>query len=183
MTSNLESLASSIATLPLADAHAAFGPIAGEVRRVARHVKRIVRHGGRNTSIEDVVQDVLLQVWESLRRGAFDGTIRIDRWMYVIARRTAIDHYRRSVVRARIGGSEELLEAAERNADATQDVETRDVREAIADRLDARGRSVFALLCSAMSISDICRLTGLSQPTIWHVQQRINDVSRAVCAA
>lgn len=177
---NPQTLAGSIATLPLVDAHAAFGILANAyVRRIRGLVKRVAK----SVDPDDVAQDVLIRLWEALRQGAYDASQDFERWLWQITRRAAISAYRHIRATARISGSAEPIEAAERNADASQDVETRDLREVVADRLDARERSVFALLCSATSIADVCRLTGLSQPTIWRAQQRINDVCRAVCAA
>ena len=160
-------------------AQAAFAEL---VRRHQTSLTRLLRrfHPCRE-DVSDLTQELWVRLWRSLTdpdAGGFDparGAFSV--YLFTAARNVARDWYRRSVRdRQRQGapvdpeGDSDEGPAAQ---DAFSDVLFSDLSEAVARRLDDRERVVFALLCRDVSIGRICELTGLSQPSVWRIQQKL----------
>lgn len=128
----------------------------------------------------DLAQEIWVRLWRSLteQAGRFDssrGTFRI--FLFSLARNVAIDWYRRS---ARESSRQQPLTPEEREqagdpaaSDSLAEVIFFDLQEAILRKLDDRERVVYALLSHPVSMTRICELTGLSQPSVWRIQQKL----------
>jgi RNA polymerase sigma factor (sigma-70 family) len=94
-----------------------------------------------------------------------------------MARNVAIDWYRRSVRdssrRGCLPDSQDESAGGPPAADAFSDVIFHDLLDAVERRLDDRERLVFELLRRDLSIGQICEQTGLSQPSVWRIQQKL----------
>jgi RNA polymerase sigma factor (sigma-70 family) len=161
-------------------AQAAFAEL---VRRHETGLLRLFRrfHPSRE-DVSDLTQELWVRLWRSLTDPATPGRFDPARgafsvYLFTAARNVARDWYRRSVRDcARQGAPVDPLNEPDLDppaADAFSDVLFTDLSEAVARRLDDRERVVFALLCRDVTIGRICELTGLSQPSVWRIQQKL----------
>ena len=171
-------------------ARAAFAEL---VRRHELSLSRLFRrfHPCRE-DVSDLTQELWVRLWRSLTDpqspGRFDparGAFSV--YLFTAARNVARDWYRRSVRdEARRGPAVDPQDNREHEppaADAFSDVLFHDLSEAVARRLDDRERVVFALLCRDVSITRICELSGLSQPSVWRIQQKLKKAIDEVIAS
>src|SRR5262245_37759327 len=143
--------------------------------------------------VSDLSQELWVRLWRSLTDpqtpGRFDparGAFSV--YLFTAARNVARDWYRRSVRDSARRGPSVVApgEDAEHDvpaADAFSDVLFHDLSEAVANRLDDRERVVFALLCRDVSIGQICELSGLSQPSVWRIQQKLKKAIDEIIAS
>lgn len=161
-------------------AQAAFAEL---VRRHETDLSRLFRrfHPCRE-DVSDLAQELWVRLWRCLTDPATPGRFDPARgafsvYLFTAARNVARDWYRRSVRgAARQSPSVDPQDDPELDppaGDAFSDVLFSDLSEAVARRLDDRERVVFALLCRDVSIGRICELTGLSQPSVWRIQQKL----------
>ncbi len=139
----------------------------------------------------DLCQEVWVRVWKWLsdpdpaRR--FDparGSFR--HWLLQVARNVAVDFFRRR--QREVGGAGPTGEPvpAERVLDQPgqdSDVIVADLVEAVERHLDEKERAVLSYLRKGAPIGQICEATGLSQPTVWRIQQRLRQAFRNILDA
>lgn len=141
--------------------------------------------------VSDLTQELWVRLWRSLTDpqtpGRFDparGAFSV--YLFTAARNVARDWYRRSVRDSTRRGSS-VTPGDEGHdvpaADAFSDVLFHDLSEAVANRLDDRERVVFALLCRDVTIGQICELSGLSQPSVWRIQQKLKKAIDEIIAS
>src|SRR5262249_12887594 len=133
----------------------------------------------------DLCQEVWVRVWKWLsdpdpaRR--FDparGSFR--HFLLQVARNVAVDCFRRRQREAAgPGPAERVAEPPEPDSD----VIGADLLEAVDRHLDEKERTVLSYLRKGAPISQICEATGLSQPTVWRIQQRLRQAFKNVLDA
>jgi RNA polymerase sigma factor (sigma-70 family) len=174
-------------------AQAAFAEL---VRRHEAGLLRLFRrfHPCRE-DVSDVAQELWVRLWRSLTdpetAGRFDparGAFGV--YLFTMARNVARDWYRRRVRESARqgqqvdpGAADTDLELAADEQDSFSDVLFSDLSEAVARRLDDRERVVFALLSCDVPIGRICELSGLSQPSVWRIQQKLKKAIDEVIAS
>ncbi len=130
----------------------------------------------------DLSQDVWFRVWRRLTDPGpgwrFDPARSTFRhYLMQVARHLAVDYARRRSRGPAAGSSsdvEELPAVPETDSPGPeQDVMTDDLIEALERRLDEREKLVLTLLRRGAATSQICQATGLSQPTVWRIRQRL----------
>jgi len=146
-------------------------------------------HAGEDAS--DLCQEVWVRVWRWLsdpdpaRR--FDperGSFR--RFVHQVARNVAVDCFRRrrrEIRGACPEGEPVPAESVPAQPDADSDLIVADLVEAVTHRLDEKERTVLSYLRKGAPISQICEATGLSQPTVWRIQQRLRQAFKDVLDA
>jgi RNA polymerase sigma-70 factor (ECF subfamily) len=171
-------------------ARAAFAEL---VRRHEASCQRLFRRFHPNREdVSDLTQELWVRLWRSLTDpqtpGRFDparGAFAV--YLFTAARNVARDWYRRSVRDTARRGPQVDPSAEEEidppAADAFSDVLFLDLSDAVARRLDDRERVVFALLCRDVPIGKICELSGLSQPSVWRIQQKLKKAIDEVIAS
>jgi RNA polymerase sigma-70 factor (ECF subfamily) len=162
------------------------------VRRHESSLSRLFRrfHPCRE-DVSDLTQELWVRLWRSLTDPAGPGRFDPARgafgvYLFTAARNVARDWYRRSARDARRGPAVDPRDELEHDppaADAFSDVLFHDLSDAVARRLDDRERVVFALLCRDVSIGQICELSGLSQPSVWRIQQKLKKAIDEVIAS
>jgi len=192
---NLADLADEELAALVSDRHA-HAPEAFEelLRRHQTALPRLFRRfHPRLEDASDLAQETWVRVWRSLNcetAGRFDparGTFRI--YLFGVARNVAIDWYRRSVRESsrqtRLAATPPEEESADDPpaSDSLCEVIFSDLQEAILRKLDDRERVVFALLGHPVSMNRICELTGLSQPSVWRIQQKLKKAIDEVIAS
>jgi len=122
---------------------------------------------------QDLVQEMLIQVWRSLPR--FDRRVKFSTWMYRIAVNVAISHYRNESRRIRnTVPIDELgfdIAAADRCFDE-DDANLRVLRNLI-DGLDEMNRALILLFLEGFNAEDIADVVGISAT---NVSTRINRI-------
>ena len=122
---------------------------------------------------QDLVQEMLIQVWRSLPR--FDRRVKFSTWMYRIAVNVAISHYRNEGRRIRNTVSIDDLgfdiAAADRCFDEA-DANLRALRKLI-DGLDEVNRALILLFLEGFNAEDIAEVVGISAT---NVSTRINRI-------
>jgi RNA polymerase sigma-70 factor (ECF subfamily) len=129
---------------------------------VCGYVRRLV---GSMAVAEEIAQDVFARIWEREERFAYANP---RTFLFVAAKRLALNHLRRCAVTARWRAAEQLLEplAAAPDVDLGGDELAAAVRRAI-EQLPPRTRAVYRLQREAhMSYADIARELGISIKTV-----------------
>ncbi len=135
-----------------------FAPL---VSRYQNYVFSIAVQIVKNRDIaEEVSQDVFMKVYKSL--ASYDGKSKFSTWIYKIAYRTAIDHYRR------IKHTSDLDLVAERvnNDEGRKGAENKDLRSNIEKALDLMKPDAAAVLrlyyLEEQSVQELCEILDLS---------------------
>ena len=105
---------------------------------------------------EDLVQEIVLQLWRSFRR--YDPALRFSTWMYRIAMNVAISHYRARRATAQPVALDEVTEVAADRADAD---DTRLLYDLIRE-LDELNRALIVLYLDGHSHTEISAILGLT---------------------
>lgn len=136
-----------------------------------RRLSAIARSYARGDEDNDLLQEILLQVWRGLKR--FEGRSAPDTWAYRVAVNTAIDWQRRGRVRFLDAhqpiGPDELTTAA-RSGDELV------ILEDFVHTLGPADRALFVLYLEDLSYRQIAEITGLTEN---HVGVKIHRFKRA----
>jgi RNA polymerase sigma factor (sigma-70 family) len=133
----------------------------------------------------DLCQEVWVRVWRWLSdpdparrfdpaRGSFRHVL------LQVARSVAVDWFRRR--QREPAGAVPARRVAEQ-PDQDSDMIVADLLEAVDRKLDEKERTVLSYLRKGTPISQICEATGLSQPTVWRIQQRLRQAFRNILDA
>lgn len=130
---------------------------AGVIRKVAHAYCR------RDADRDDVVQEILVQLWRS--RARFDGRAKVSTWIYRVALNVAISAYRRERRhRDRRAEFDESAVVARELPDSTKD-DVRRLMTAI-DRLDELNRALVLLDLDGNDHASIADVLGLSTSNV-----------------
>lgn len=121
---------------------------------------------------EDLVQDIVVQLWSSRKR--FDGRVKFSTWMYRVALNVAISVYRRS---ARRPEPSAVYTVAESDAD-------REVLHEHIERLDPLNRALLVLYLDDRPYSEIAEILGISESNVGTKIARVKQrLRREITAA
>jgi RNA polymerase sigma-70 factor (ECF subfamily) len=116
---------------------------------------------------QDLVQEILLQVWRSLPQ--FNGRASAATWSYRVALNTALTWQRKAF---RVSGQQPLLEVEDRSAGGTNVAEQLSQQEAI-ERLYAAIRqlpksdaALIVLFLDDLSYREMAEIVGLSESNV-----------------
>jgi len=133
------------------------------VRRNHRRLAAIARSYARGEAWRDLYQDILLQLWKTLRR--FEGRSSPDTWVYRVALNTAITSRRRDAARPRlVWTADDRIEAA-RGAEPGGRSEIAVLEEFLAG-LNEIDRAVLLLYLEDLTYREIANVTGLSETAV-----------------
>ncbi len=121
---------------------------------------------------EDLVQEVMTNVWNSLSK--FRGESTPETWLYRIAVNTALMHRRR---RHR---SEPLEDVPDQRTGTHQNLEERERLDALRDAIAAlpdQDRVIVTLLLEDLSYREIAEITGI---TVNHVGVKISRIKQTL---
>ncbi len=112
------------------------------------------------TDRQDLVQEIRIQVWQSLHR--YDARFRISTWLYRIALNTAISHYRRHTAQASrsVAWQDHAAPPAD-EAQAEQEYNLVKLEQFIGE-LGAIDKALMLLYLEDKSHAEIAELLGLS---------------------
>jgi RNA polymerase sigma-70 factor (ECF subfamily) len=151
----------------------------GELYREYRHevyrtLRQLLRH---SPDIDDVVQDVFIQVFRSVRH--FKGDSRFSTWLYRVAVNVGLMHLRKRKSSPQATGAavvEEVAPDSENPAAEAMRAEKRAAVQRILDALSDKKRVVFVLhdLCGkqAKEIADILEISVLTVRTRLHYARK-----------
>jgi RNA polymerase sigma-70 factor (ECF subfamily) len=147
-------------------------------RRLFGYLWRRLR---RREVVEEVLDDVMLVVWQSA--GRFNESSRLSTWLFGIAHNKALGAFRRSSRRLPLDGSDSSEAGAEPDVaeDPIQRVERRELQEALGRALDSLSpdqRTVVELtLYEHRSYQEIAEITGAPVNTVktrmFHARRRL----------
>jgi RNA polymerase sigma-70 factor (ECF subfamily) len=142
----------------------AYGALLRELAPVLRRVIGRRRTFVDDADVEDLVQDVLLSLHRV--RATYDPARAFLPWLLAIVRNRMADSARRHHrVAAREVSLEELtvtFSHPEANTDAGDEVDTHELRQAIADLPAGQRQAVTMLKLEEMSLEEVSARTGLS---------------------
>jgi RNA polymerase sigma-70 factor (ECF subfamily) len=107
--------------------------------------------------VDDLFQEIMTNVWNSLP--SFRGEAKPSTWLYRIAVNTALIHCRKRKPSA------ELEDVPDRRSSAHQDLERRELLEALhraIAQLGDQDRLIVSLLLEGLSYKEIADVTGIS---------------------
>jgi RNA polymerase sigma-70 factor (ECF subfamily) len=127
---------------------------------------------GSTADIDDLLQEIMINVWNSLP--GFRGDAQPSTWLYRIAVNTALLHRRKQ------RETEPLPDLADDTLGPQQDLENRErlaaLHTAIA-ALPAQDRLIVALLLEGLSYKEIAEITGI---TVNYVGVKISRIKKAI---
>ena len=129
---------------------------------------------GNVTDADDLLQEVLLKVWNNL--DGFKGESKIETWVYRVATNTAllfVNRKKRSQNKWNETQSEQLIFKTE-DHDPTIDLQINQLYEAIS-KLKEIDRIVISLLLEDKSYKEISEITGLQAN---HIGVKINRIKK-----
>ena len=133
-------------------------------RALLRYLRRLTPPGAPCTA-EDLVQETMLKAWRSLNRIPTDPE-RQRRWLFTVARRLAIDAYRKRQTRPVEVGLAETDLTASTNAAAETAIAALTLRNAVGE-LGAGHRSVLLeLYVNGYSLDEVADRLGLPVGTV-----------------
>jgi RNA polymerase sigma-70 factor (ECF subfamily) len=123
-------------------------------------LRRIARSYATESDHEDLLQEILLQLWLALP--GFEGRAKRSTWTYRIALNTALGALRKRYARpaSRTMSHDELLPLA--RASAGDPVDTDELLDTFLSVLEPLDRAVLMLSLDDMPYTDIAEVTGLS---------------------
>jgi RNA polymerase sigma-70 factor (ECF subfamily) len=128
---------------------------------------------------EDLVQEMILQLWRSF--GRYDDRHRFTTWMYRVALNVAISSYRRERRRPRTGVLEGALDVAAASATPTQQEDFRLLEEFIA-QLNELDRALVLLYMDGHGYDTIAEILGITETNVGTKLGRIKDKFRRMAA-
>jgi RNA polymerase sigma factor (sigma-70 family) len=143
------------------------------LQRNSKRLRMIARKYAPAEEAEDVYQEILLQLWRSLR--SYKAKSALDTWVHQVAFNTARD-FQRKAMRRRVESPWEFyrnLIAAPVRIHAPSS-ESRILRE-FADSLRKSDRTLFLLLIQDLSYRQLAEITGLDER---HVRVKVNRIKR-----
>lgn len=139
--------------------------------------RRIVRSYAAQGEQEDLLQEILVQVWRSLP--GFDRRSKLSSWAYRIALNTAMGALRKRYREPTLVAMphEQLLEHAMASTGDPTDPDA--VLDAFLSRLTALDRAVLMLTLDDLSYAEIANITGLNSNAVGirlnRIKQRFTD--------
>jgi RNA polymerase sigma factor (sigma-70 family) len=131
---------------------------------------------------EDVVQEMVMQLWRSF--GRYDARVRFSTWMYRVGLNVAISFYRREAIRPHASVLDEqailTVEAQAPEAAALQE----DLRrlEDLIQQLDELERALVLLYLDGCRYDTIGEILGISETNVGTKINRIKDKLRQMSA-
>lgn len=130
-----------------------------KVFRVAYH------HLGRTEDALQVAQAVFVRLWRHLDR--YDDARPFDTWLYQVTANAAIDHHRRSKVRAVERPLEEAQFAARSTGDPVEAAEARRILAELVGLLSGKQKLAFLLReVEGRSTAEVAEALGASESTV-----------------
>lgn len=133
-------------------------------------------YGRSSEDQEDLVQEIILQLWSSF--GNYDPTYKITTWIYRIALNVSITHYRKDVVRKKytIPMTENLIDSS----DAPEDNQAEDIRQLrrFIQELDEMNRALMILYLDGNSHQEISDVLNISVSNVGTKISRIKEKLR-----
>ena len=142
----------------------------GRLRRIARSYAASGEH-------EDLLQDMLMQIWRSLP--AFDGRAQVSTWVYRIALNTALGSLRKRYARpaTHAMAHEQLLPLAPSSVGDPGD--PHELLDRFLAQLPPMDRAVLMLSLDDLSYAGIAEVTGLNVNAVGirlnRIKKRFND--------
>jgi RNA polymerase sigma-70 factor (ECF subfamily) len=161
--------------MPTATAHDRFLTLLDQHRRILFKIANAYGRGPEDR--EDLVQEMVLQLWRSFRR--YDERHRFSTWMYRVALNVAISFCRGEARRPRAGALEGALGVAAPGAPPREDL--RLLEEFIA-RLDELDRALVLLYLDGNRYDAIAEVLGISETNVGTKLGRIKDKLRRMAA-
>jgi RNA polymerase sigma-70 factor, ECF subfamily len=135
------------------------------VERNRRRLEGIARSYAPGPEWEDLYQEVLVQLWKSLR--GFAGRSSIDTWVYRVALNTAITYRRRASARAPLvqgAASEQRATASNPRAPGARSELA--ILEEFLQSLGKVDRALLLVYLDDRSYREIAEITGLSETNV-----------------
>ncbi|MCF8219587.1 MAG: sigma-70 family RNA polymerase sigma factor [Bacteroidales bacterium] len=116
-------------------------------------------------SRRDLEQEILLQIWKSLKR--FDGSVKITTWIYKVALNTAISFYRKENKRIDkpLDLDHSVFILPDSEYDPRTDEEIRILYKVI-DRLSRMDKALMLLYLDNYKQKDIAEIIGISESNV-----------------
>jgi RNA polymerase sigma factor (sigma-70 family) len=154
------------------------------VERLERHRGLLVKVAGaycrEDEQREDLVQDIVVQLWSSRKR--FDGRVTFSTWMYRVALNVAISAYRRKANQAAALDLDFSVVESLAAPVAAPDPEREVLFDRI-DRLDPLHRALLLLYLEERSYAEIGEILGISESNVGTKIARIKHRLRHEIAA
>ncbi|MGM0612456.1 MAG: RNA polymerase sigma factor [Bacteroidota bacterium] len=116
-------------------------------------------------SRRDLEQEILLQIWKSLKK--FDGSVKITTWIYKVALNTAISYYRKDSKRIDkpLDLDHSVFILPDSEYDPRTDEEIRILYKVI-DRLSRMDKALMLLYLDNYKLKDIAEIIGISESNV-----------------
>lgn len=135
---------------------------------------RIARSYASQGDHEDLLQDILLQLWRALP--GYDGRARLATWVYRVALNTALGQLRRRYTRPRTQAMPHAELMPLTPASAGDPVDPEDLLERFLAELAPLDRAVLMLSLDDLSYADIAGVTGLNENAVGLRLHRIKQL-------
>jgi RNA polymerase sigma-70 factor (ECF subfamily) len=159
-----------------ATAHDRFLTLLDQHKRMLFKIANVYGRGSEDR--EDLIQEMILQVWRSF--GSYDESYRFGTWLYRVVLNVAISYGRSVIRRPRTGALEHALDVAARAETGPQ--EDLLLLEEFIGRLDDLDRALVILYLDGNQYDTIAEILGISETNVGTKLSRIKDKLRRMGA-